>query len=54
MNNRYLIYSASEQGYWSNDFGWCDRYDATEFTQDEYEVFSLPMSAEGDAQWVIA
>ena len=55
MNNvEVIIYSASEQGYWSNEDGWTYRDDATVFTMKEATMFSLPQSAENDAQWVVA
>ena len=46
-----VIRSESEQGYWSNDDGWVDLLDATEFSVEELEGY-LPMTADRDAQWV--
>lgn len=50
----YIIYSASEQGYWSNDIGWVDcREDATVFTLRERHIYNLPQSYKNDAGWVL-
>lgn len=51
--NQYLIFSASEGGFWSNDDGWVDTsWSATRFTEQETKDLSLPMSATGDAIWM--
>lgn len=54
----WVIFSRSEEdmsgdgGYWSNEFGWTLRENATPFSTGEKAVFNLPHSAGGDAQWV--
>ena len=49
---KYLIHSASEDGFWSNEHGWSCLRDATMFEETEMHAYSLPMSSGGDARWV--
>lgn len=54
----YVIYSPNESacssdgaGFWSNDFGWTTLDQATRFSEQEKQVFDLPMSTGADAAW---
>jgi hypothetical protein len=51
---KYVIQSASEEGFWSNEDGWVDREGATVFEEHEIEELELPESRGHDAQWVPA
>lgn len=35
----FFIYNANEKGFWSNELGWCTRFDATAFTNEEKAMF---------------
>jgi hypothetical protein len=48
----FVIRSASEQGFWSNDDGWVDLDSATRFTETDTGLLNLPLSAGNDASWV--
>lgn len=49
----YVIYSASESGYWSNELGWVeDRSQSTVFTLDERLCLNLPISTNNDSRWL--
>ena len=49
----WVIYSPSEQGFWSNKLGWVSTLNhATRFNPDQHAVFNLPMSAGGDSTWL--
>lgn len=55
----YVIYAKSEDGgeaggFWSGTFGWVGFPEAQLFTPHEAETMSLPMSAGGDAKWLLA
>lgn len=48
-NNRWMIVNAEDQNeFWSDDFGWCNYYDADSFTTKEKEQFNLPI----DGEWL--
>ena len=47
-HGEFVIYSASENGYWSNGFGWASYLSATKFP---HVCYDLPISAEADAVW---
>ena len=47
----YVIYSQSEDGFWSNEDGWVDLDSATCFTVAEARTLNLPMSADDDAHF---
>jgi hypothetical protein len=48
MNDkRWMIVSTLDQTeFWSNDFGWCDYYDADSFTTEEMNKLNLPINGE--------
>jgi hypothetical protein len=48
-----VIFSDSEEGYWSNEDGWvADLRCATVFRNIEIPLLNLPMSASDDAFWM--
>lgn len=53
----HLVFSPSEAraggGFWSNENGWGTMRLATPFTTGEAQLFHLPESRGGDAQWVL-
>jgi hypothetical protein len=41
----YIIWSLSEDGWWSNEEGWVDSlFDATIYSQQERDTFNLPLA----------
>ena len=48
MNDkRWMIVNTLDQTeFWSNDFGWCDYYDADSFTTEEMNKLHLPINGE--------
>lgn len=51
---RFVIYAASESGYWSNEHGWGALATADTFSSTEAEGgVHLPVSAKRDATWVM-
>lgn len=51
---RFVIYAASESGYWSNEYGWGALATADTFSScDADGGLHLPVSAKRDATWVI-
>ena len=48
----YFVYSKTERGFWSNEFGWVEDQDqATIFTYKEKQSFDLPYGT--DSIWMI-
>lgn len=45
-----VIYAASEEGFWSNDFGWGELESATHFFGTEVSAENMPMSSGNDAK----
>ena len=49
-DKKYVIYSKSEDGYWSNEYGWVDEVDETDesmiFSHKEHRSSTLPMGGE--------
>ena len=53
-NDRLVIHSASERGFWSNGMGWVySAADASQYTRAEIGEYNLPLSAGNDAAWVV-
>jgi len=56
----YVAYSAIEAhlnegaGFWNNEDGWTGRELATRFSEYERQTFNLPVSPNGDAQWIVS
>lgn len=48
----YVGYSAAEDGFWSNELGWCDLDQADRFTESERDIYRLPFSSAADAVWL--
>jgi len=45
----WVVWSLAEQGWWSNEFGWTDIREATNFNEEERVQLHLPGP---DGQWV--
>ena len=51
---KYVIHSKSEEGFWNAEQGWVFDIDsATQFWSQEKNESTLPMSAGGDAEWLV-
>ena len=55
MNNpaNFLIFSDSEDGWWSNEDGWGERSSATRFNYDEMTTLHRPLTSANDSQWIL-